>query len=397
MKFARFLPFIAPLLVASVASADVRWNLTTADFQTQPINLLAIDNAGVRFVDKGSIEQTIPLDQFVGLQESVASPRPASAKLMLVLNTGTRLTGEAKELKDEKLTFVSPNLGEMTFPLKQIVRLEAIAKSSAAKPAASKTEDILQLNNGDTVRGVIDGISATSVTIKTPAGPSEVTLDTVAVVVFAETGDIGKAATKGYKIEFDDGSMLAVETLTVQGSNVSIALPGGASCVLDLSKLTSIEQLDGPVAWLSGVTPSEITQVPFLDVSWPARMDRSVTGDTLRFGARTFTRGIGVHSHSTITWPLDGGYKSFRTQYAIDGNLPYADVDVRVLLDGKVVHEAKDFKSGILSPVVSLDLGTAKTITLEVDFGAGYDVQDRLNWIEPALLKFAVTPPTTQP
>jgi len=38
--------------------------------------------------------------------------------------------------------------------------------------------------------------------------------------------------------------------------------------------------------------------------------------------------------------------------------------------------------------VVIVDLPTmAKMLTLEVDYGAANDTQDRFNWIEPALLK----------
>lgn len=379
------------------ACADVRWNLTTSDFRTQPINLLAVDTSGVRFLDSQRTMQTVSLDQFVSLQANILVPKPVSSKLLLILNTGTKLSGEVKELKDEKLTFTSPVIGEMTFPLKQVARLDSTAKpAAAAKTVASKTEDILQLANGDTVRGVIISISPDSVSIKTAAGPSDVSLDSIASVVFADTGESAKAATKGYKLSFEDGSLIVVDSMTVQLANVSVKLSSGGTRTFDQDTLTGIEQLDGPVGWLSGMTPLLSVQTPFLDVMWPVRMDKSVTGDAIRFGNATYARGIGVHSHSKITFPLEGGYKSFRTQYAIDGNQPYADVDVRVLLDGKVVHEAKGFRSGILSPVIAIDLGTAKSITLEVDFGAGYDVQDRLNWIEPALLRTAAAVPTTQ-
>ena len=36
-----------------------------------------------------------------------------------------------------------------------------------------------------------------------------------------------------------------------------------------------------------------------------------------------------------------------------------------------------------LAPPVILDIAGHKTLTLEVDFGENYDVQDRFNWIEP--------------
>jgi hypothetical protein len=42
----------------------------------------------------------------------------------------------------------------------------------------------------------------------------------------------------------------------------------------------------------------------------------------------------------------------------------------------------------VLSPVVVAELpASAKTLTLEVDYGDGIDVEDRLNWLEPALLR----------
>ena len=57
------------------------------------------------------------------------------------------------------------------------------------------------------------------------------------------------------------------------------------------------------------------------------------------------------------------------------------------IASGRVLHEADHVHAGVLSPVVSVDIGDAKALTLEVDYGANYDVQDRFNWIEPALLK----------
>ena len=104
--------------------------------------------------------------------------------------------------------------------------------------------------------------------------------------------------------------------------------------------------------------------------------------------------------YSRITWDLPaagGNYKAFRTQYAIDGLAPYADVTVRVKLDGKTVHERTGFTAGELSPVVLVPLNNAKQLTLEVDFGGNYNVQDRLNWIEPALITATAIPSSPAP
>jgi len=386
------------LLLVSVARADVRWNLTTADFQTQAINLLAIDGTSVRFIDKASNDQTTPLDQFVSLQTAVSKPpRGAYGKSLLYLADGATVSGEITSMQDEKLLFTNDVFGKLSFTLKQITRIDSIARAGGLKKMPpSQTEDVVQLANGDTVRGVVLSMSLTTVSIKTEAGPSDVPLSNIASVAFATSGTPADRKAKGFRVQLDDGSSLAVDGLTLQGSAVAIVI-AGETRTLDLDKLTSIEQINGPVAWLSALTPSENIQTPFLEATWPARMNLSATSEPIRFGSRTFTHGIGVHSRSHLTWTLDGSFKSFRTQYATDPNLPYADMDVRILLDGKVAHEAKSVKDGSISPVVALDLTGVKTITLEVDFGAGYDVQDRLNWIEPALLRSAVANPTTQP
>ena len=88
-----------------------------------------------------------------------------------------------------------------------------------------------------------------------------------------------------------------------------------------------------------------------------------------------------------MSFPVQAGDKSFRTRYAIDPSLGYANVDVRVFVDDKMIHENKGFKAGDLSPVVEVDLSGTKSLALEVDYGQGYDIQDRLTWVEPAILR----------
>ena len=134
-------------------------------------------------------------------------------------------------------------------------------------------------------------------------------------------------------------------------------------------------------------------------------MGQSVEGNPVRVGDQTFPHAIGTHAFSRLVFPIDPAYKAFRTRYAIDGNLPYANVTVRIKLDDKVVHEQADVTAGTISKPVTIDLNGAKQLTLEVDYGKTYDVQDRLNWLEPALLRTtaapaaptAATSPSTQP
>jgi hypothetical protein len=176
----------------------------------------------------------------------------------------------------------------------------------------------------------------------------------------------------------------------LENGKLSADLGDGKPRPMDLGRVAAIEQVNGPAAWLSGRPPSEAVYIPFFGSGqeYPARMDATVEGSKdLRFGGKAFRRAIGVHAYSKLTWPLDGTYAAFRTQYAVDERLTQADMTVRIKVGDKVVHEKQNVRGGTLSPVITLDLAGAKSLTLEVDYGSGTDVQDRLVWLEPALLK----------
>ena len=75
--------------------------------------------------------------------------------------------------------------------------------------------------------------------------------------------------------------------------------------------------------------------------------------------------------------------------YAVDttGDVSRAAVDVRIRLDGKIVHEEKNFRAFKVSPTITVELAGAKELTLEVMAAGPTDTQDRLDWIEPALVR----------
>ena len=226
-------------------------------------------------------------------------------------------------------------------------------------------------------------------------------VDSVASVQFAATAGAAPpaagtappaagGAARAFRLRLGDGSSLPAASLTLAGDKLMADLGDGKPRPLDLARVGAIEQVNGPASWLSGRQPSQSLYVPYFGQGqdFPARINQAVDGSSdLRFDGKTFRRAIGVHAYSKLVYPLDGQYAAFRTQYAVDERLGRADMTVRVKLDDKVVHEKQNVRAGTLSPVVTVDLAKAKTLTLEVDYGGGTDVQDRLVWLEPALLK----------
>lgn len=388
------------------------WTLSTADFRTESVELRAIDDKGVHVTWQGH-QRLIPAEQFVqvdrggsGSGVTAAPVAERTPKFMLTLSGGDHLGGEPVKVEDDHLTWRNAAVGELVLPLAQVA---AIAKpNQVIDTAAKRTDDAVQLANGDRVTGVLVGIAGGSVQIKSAtAGPDDpptsVPLDSVLSVQLASTAAPvnNSANAKGqqaYRVRLDDGSSLVVSSLTLAGDKLLVKIgsggEGGDARPIAVAGVAGIEQVNGPVSWLTSRTPSEDSQVPFVAAAagqpspWRTRIDTDVAGAPLFVGGHMFKRGIGVHSYSRLVYPLDGSYKAFRTRYGINDSLTRADVTVRILAGDKVVHEAKNVRPGVLSPVVAVELpASAKTLTLEVDYGNGIDVEDRLNWLEPALLR----------
>lgn len=373
-------------LLAAVAQAANTWVLTTTDFQTQSVGFCAMDEKGV-VVQDASGQKTITLDNFFQLDRSMP-PASNTGRSVLHLAGGDKLLGEVVALRDEQLIWRASSLGEIAFPLSQ-VRMIDVAGRKVPVADSSGNEDVVYLNNGDTLRGIVAGIAPPGLTVKSGDETTPVGLDAVAAIAFAASSPA--KPQRGFRVRFSDGSSLIASAMKLTNNQFQLSLPGAAIRPVPSTEVCGIEQINGPVSWLSSLTPRENVQIPYDgELTWPARMDLSVSGKPICFGEKVFPRGIGAHAYSRLTYPLDAGYRFLRTRYAIDTSDTdgrFANVTVRIKLDNQIVHEQRDFKAGALSPVILLPLGQAKNLTLEVDYGPVGDRQARLNWIEPALLR----------
>jgi hypothetical protein len=391
------------LLYPNPTRAQVQWRLTTADFQSSTIDLQRIDDKNVHGLTPAGEDHAVPLDQLLEVSRPLAAHTDAGS-FTLFLQGGDRVEGEPGAMTGEQLQWHSAELGDFHLPLRNII---AIGVAGSVPPEQRPTDDVVSLTNNDQVHGIITAMDGTKVSVQTENGNTDVPLTSVKLIAFAAAA--GKRQPhQSFRISLDDGTAIAAQSISLDGNALHFTIPGNAPGTIDLAHVGAIEQINGPVSWLSVRPPSENVYLPFISPgqTWPARMDRSVIGDALRFRDQTFAHGIGVHAYSRLSWPLEGAWTAFRTQYAIDGDdaeALAADVTVRIKLDGKVVYEQPHVHGGELSPVIVQQLEAAKTLTLEVDFGDRMDTRARLNWIEPALVKNAptpmvqTTPPTTIP
>lgn len=180
---------------------------------------------------------------------------------------------------------------------------------------------------------------------------------------------IGRCSEDGVEVTFEAG-----DTATVRW--------------LDLACLV----FEHGVTHLSSLTPTEVVERGFGGepvLRW--RRDRSVVGTELLAHNRAYGRGLGVHSMSRLTFAVPEGATHFRSAVAFDDSvnaLPLrAHAVARVLRNGKQVFEVDDLAAGQPPRDVGMQVvEPGDTITLEVDYGDGRDLGDRVDWLMPLFL-----------
>ncbi len=156
-------------------------------------------------------------------------------------------------------------------------------------------------------------------------------------------------------------------------------------------------RLGGRAVYLSDLKPAEQHQTPFLDIPWPCRVDRNVTGGLLRSGGRVFLKGLGVHSAARLVYilsprPLGEGpgvrARRFEALVAVDDSTAGGgSVVFRVLVDGRERFASKTIRGGDAPVPVSVDLAGAEKLELSVDYADRADVLDHADWLDARIVE----------
>lgn len=146
------------------------------------------------------------------------------------------------------------------------------------------------------------------------------------------------------------------------------------------------------VVHLSTLAPTRVVESGFdSEITYSWRRDRCAAGGELLAQSRAYGLGLGVMSRSRITFRVPERATHFRASVAFDDTaveLPVrAHAVARVLKGNRLLFEADDLTPGQQPRDVGMHaVEVGDTITLEVDFGRGRDIGDRVNWLLPMFL-----------
>jgi hypothetical protein len=190
--------------------------------------------------------------------------------------------------------------------------------------------------------------------------------------------------------------------LTRTGDRIGVQVreltAAAAVCELEQERLVEVRWADlaclcflDAATWLSDLAPTAVDEAgcdgPVL---YPWRRDRDALGGPLAAGERPHAKGLGVHSRSRLGFTVPAGAAVFWSRVALDDSaagLPIAaDVDVRVLRGGEVVFERRGLGAGATADTGLVPVTPGERLWLEVDFGKGRDLGDRVDWLSPVFL-----------
>ena len=188
------------------------------------------------------------------------------------------------------------------------------------------------------------------------------------------------------------GDRVAVREVRFLGDECSFLLEDGGERRLAFADLCGLWPERSDVAPFPALSPVRVLERGFDgDVLLPWRRDENVLGAPLQAKGRTWPRGLGVHSRSSLEFEAPAGTEAMLAFVAFDDSalqLPVrGPVEVAVRVGDQAVLAWTELRAGQepirIGPVA---VRPGDRIALEVDFGQGRDLGDRVDWLLPVFL-----------
>jgi NPCBM/NEW2 domain len=240
------------------------------------------------------------------------------------------------------------------------------------------------------VTGALDRIAPDGIDFTIGRKTQKIPLDTAYAAVFAAGPSLGAQPP----------SLVPCRLRLLTGSELPgrLAATDDASVRLDAGPLGAI---DAPwelveelrfrserVVYLSDLRPTTVRMQSILDIEFPPRMDRAVTGSVLSLRSRSFEKGIGTHAMTSMSFDLKGNFERFSAVVGIDDSAaPHGSVILRVLADGKELFKSPILQAHAPPLPITVDVTGTHSLTLETLDAGDLDISDHAVWADAMLVK----------
>lgn len=387
-------PTLAPIVHGAESVAHVTVKTTGRELVEGRLTALSLKD-GVTVKREDDTEAVVPIADLVQVNPVAGASARATGQATLLLPDGNLLYGRVIGSVADAIWMETEDLGRLIVPLDGMMSLLLVPTTDPgyrraiawAQSSRRRETDEVQLRNGDMLSGFINQIDEQTVALDINGQEIKLPLPRVSAIRFA-TAKLHEAEPPYFLLTMRQSGRITLREATLRGVELDARAGFGERVRVPLDRIGSLELVGGNWDRLPQRDPISFEHTAMLSLAWSYLANRNVRGEPLRVAGNSYESGIGVHSRSRLIYDLRGEYRELVTSFGIDDDSgPLADVTVIIQVDGHRRYEQKNVRAGKLHGPVRLDVTKARQLELIVDFGEQGDIQDRFNWIDPALIK----------
>lgn len=385
---------LVPMVHGAESVAQVTVKTTGRELVQGRLTALSLKD-GVTVKREDGTEAVVPIADLVQVSSVAGAPVHTARPATLLLPDGDLLYGRVIGSVADAIWLETEDLGRLMVPLDGMVSLLLVSTSDSgyrralawAQSSRRRGADELQLRNGDVLTGFINQIDDQAVALDINGLETKLPMPRVSAIRFA-TANHHEVDPPYFLLTMRQGGRITLREATLRGVELDARAEFSERIRVPLDRIGTLDLVGGNWDRLPLRDPISFEHTPMLSLTWSYLANRNVRGEPLRVAGDTYERGIGVHSRSRLIYDLRGEFRELVTSFGIDDDSgPLADVTVIIQVDGQRRYEQKNVRAGKLHGPVRLDVTKARQLELIVDFGEYGDIQDRFNWIDPALIR----------
>jgi hypothetical protein len=366
------------------------------------------DAEKIRLLTSQEAVVEVPHDEFVQYGWSV---EPLDQPLVC-LRSGTRLSAREIVLDETNCRLESRHWRELTLPTDFVTailfRPVGIANryDQQLKHLRNDSDaDEIVFSNGDRIAGkvvALENLPGGEVRFSSGASELKFPISRIDAILFATASrpkKIDETNTPAWEIATMDGSVVYCDHWKFDPNEMTLNM--GLTDKIQLFSTVT----ESPATFVTGIRTLSLyqhlsaTEHQRFQMDGPIgneftfRKNWSVTDNKLRWDARIYENGLGMHANSSIIFPVENGNVCFKSLIAIDKSSHQSgSVRCRVLAlsnndQWQVLKQSDTIRGGDLPMLLTVEMNDVKAVALQVNSADGGSALDRVNWINPILIK----------
>jgi hypothetical protein len=408
--------------VIAVASGAVAATITSIDRPATDGTIVSLDSQGRLMVKTEEVDEPIGI-ALDGVEEVLFSARPISspsseaAPFRLTLTDGMVLHGSILAgTKPDTFRFRTTTVGTLDVSLEAVARIESRSEVRAAldlPPSAEELGSRIEEFKAYFARGgpgICDLVEINEKGVRLYFPGLTADFDSAPLTDWSRMRTLVRKASRVQEpatlfgiFTAENGDVLRGRVSAWSEDRVKLTTSHNGEVEVPARHLLSAIFKNGRFVYLSDLDPSGVEEFPYFrspefrpeDHLFTWRRDRAQGGGPLTMDGRRYSKGLGVHSISTLKFRTDRRYTSFSAVVGIDDSAhELGSVTFKVLLDGKpaklkIIRDGSEpttaDDTGVLrargKPVrIEVELAGVSEVTLIVEAADNGDVGDRANW-----------------